>query len=172
MAATLKRKSSKRLGNLVDNLSETLIEKHPRVSEPFVVENVIPQVARAHVVVIWDRWIGLSAQERSQVILDAYEKANRLTGISIMAATGLTAEESLRQDFLPYSIITMPQKDEKLSSKELEAAMSKAGGILVKVGESVGLRFPTRETAEAAYRKLREEIPDHIWTLAYHDTTT
>jgi hypothetical protein len=172
MATTTKTRSSKHTETLVQELAASLARAGLRYTEPFVIENVIPQVGRAHVVVIWDRWIGLPAEQRSRVILDAYERTNRLDGVTIMVAMGLTADESLRQGFLPYSIITVPQKGERLSIKELEAAMSNVGGILVRVGESIGLWFPTRETAEAAYRKLGEEVPGHIWTLAYHDSNT
>ena len=50
-----------------------------------------------HLYVIWDEWEALSQQERSEVIMDAYENTHELPEvIRVTVAMGLTATEAQR----------------------------------------------------------------------------
>jgi hypothetical protein len=123
------------------------------------------------VVVIWDAWAGLSPADRSGVIIDAYAAAKRQRDMNITVAMGLTAEEALRMGFLPYGIVTTRREGDKASLPQLAKAMAAVGGVLVKVGASTQLRFPTSEQAENAYRELSQRVPGPYWAII-HDQST
>ncbi len=97
--------------------------------------------------------------------MDAYAKAKRARGATITVAMGLTSEEALRMGFLPYSIVSTRRQGDKASQDELAKAMAGAGGIVVKVGSSMQLRFATLEQAEDAYRNLSQKVPGPYWAI-------
>ena len=167
MSATAKKNDSgKRMQSLVDSLANALQHASGR-DGPVITENQIGQTKSLHVAVIWDDWDGLTPAERSKVIVDAYARAKRLRGLTITLAMGLTAEEALRTGFLPYSIVTMRRAGDPVSLNQLAKAMEDAAGILVKVGASTQLRFPTQESAEDAYRQLSQRIPGPYWAIVH-----
>ncbi|HTW94851.1 MAG TPA: hypothetical protein VMD30_08670 [Tepidisphaeraceae bacterium] len=150
---------------MIDELAGALQRPKPPQGEPLIVENQIAQTKSMHVVVIWDAWKDMSPTERSKVILDAFAKARRARDTTITVAMGLTNEEALRMSFLPYSIVTTRRQRDDVSLDELAKAMSGVGGIIVKVGTSVELRFATLEQAEDAYRLLSQKVPGPYWAI-------
>ena len=150
---------------LIDDLAGVLQQPRVPQGEPLIMENQIAQTKSIHVVVIWDAWKDMLPTERSKVILDAYAKAKRARGATITVAMGLTNEEALRMRFLPYSIVTTRRQGDKVSLDELAKAMNGAGGIIVKVGSSMQLRFATLEQAEDAYRHLSQKVPGPYWAI-------
>jgi len=55
---------------------------------------------RTHILVVWDEWKTLSQQERSQIIMRAYEEEYGLAGVqTVSAAMGLTRNEAERLGF-------------------------------------------------------------------------
>jgi hypothetical protein len=168
MPSTIRRSAGgKQLQALVDDLSVALMPHGSVQSLPLVVENKIVPTQNAHVVVIWDAWDGLPPTDRSKIILDAYAKTKRLGDAIITVAMGLGEEEALRMGFLPYSIVTTRRQGDNVSLAELSKALMGAGGILLKVGSSTQLRFPTRDQAEDAYRYLSQAIPGPYWAIVY-----
>lgn len=135
--------------------------------EPFVLQDRVPQTRTRHVVVIWNEWANVDRDERSRVILDAYDRAGVLGHDSITSAMGLTTQEALDLGYLPYSIITMRKNSDPLSSAELERAMERIGGAQFRQGALLQVRFPPRELAEGAYRRLLEAVPGPYWGIQY-----
>lgn len=159
--------ATKRFTRLVDQLSATL-RRTDKVSGPArVIENQIAQTKSVHIVVIWDEWKELPPTSRSKVILEAYSRAKRLRGSTITVAMGLTGEEALRMGFLPYSIVTTRRQGDKVAPQKLTTALAHAGGIILKVGSSTQLRFPTLEQAEEVYRQLTQEVPGPYWAIVH-----
>ena len=163
--AASKSHTVRRAKALIEKLAAALQRPAALQGDPLVVENRIAQTKSVHVVVIWDAWNDLSPAERSKNIIDAYAKAKRARGATITVAMGLTSEEALRMRFLPYSIVTTRRQGDKASLDELAKAMDGAGGIVVKVGSSMQLRFATLEQAEDAYRHLSQEVPGPYWAI-------
>ena len=140
------------------------------LDEPFVLQDRIPQTGTRHVVVIWDRWHALDRVGRSKVILDAYQKAGILGKDSISVALGLTQQEAMQMGYLPYSIITMRKDSDPVSPERLKQAVESVGGVHVRTGSLVQLRFPTVGLAQEAYRQLTQKIPGPYWAIQ-HETT-
>ncbi|MGI4789989.1 MAG: hypothetical protein ACRYFS_14205 [Janthinobacterium lividum] len=58
---------------------------------PMIIEEQMPYSDRIHVTVIWDRWAETAPEDRSRVILDAYERVRGSESIlNLSAALGLT----------------------------------------------------------------------------------
>ena len=55
---------------------------------------------RTHILVVWDEWKTLSQQERSQIIMHAYEEEYGLAEVqTVSVAMGLTSSEAERLGF-------------------------------------------------------------------------
>lgn len=157
---------------LMGKLSTVLRRSGLLPGEPLVVENRIGQTRSMHVAVIWDKWKNLSPTDRSKIILDAYAKAHRLPDSVITVAMGLTGEEAFRMGFLPYSIVTTRRQGDKATFDELAEAMVSVGGMVVKVGSAVQVRFPTSEMAEDAYRELSQKVPGPYWAIVHDQSAS
>ena len=58
---------------------------------PLIIEEDAPYSERIHVTVIWDRWAQIGPQERSQIIVEAYEQVRGPgTFLTLTSALGLT----------------------------------------------------------------------------------
>ncbi len=56
--------------------------------------------SRTHILVVWDEWKSLSQQERSEIIMRAYEEEyGSLAVQTVSAAMGLTSAEATRLGF-------------------------------------------------------------------------
>lgn len=78
-----------------DNASQTY--RQPLIS-------VEAALGRRHILVIWDAWYSLSQQERSQIIMNAFEASEGIQeALTVSIATGLTQDDAthLGVDFVP-----------------------------------------------------------------------
>ncbi len=89
------------------------------------------------VIVVWKELEGLWAEDRSQVILDAYQDQRD----RISMAMGVTYQEAIDQQLLPYTVVPMTRHGE-VDPAALRRAMLEEGGIALDGGK-VDLRFPT-----------------------------
>ena len=55
------------------------------------------------VLVVWEQWADWPSDERSRLILDAYEDDRR---DQIAQASGVTYHEAIQQQLLPYTIVS------------------------------------------------------------------
>lgn len=86
---------------LIDALTQEFRAPSPEDRQPYFQVQQQPPLDRVHVTVIWDRWKSLSHQERSEVILDAYEAwRGQGSAQSISVAMGLTTTEADRLGFV------------------------------------------------------------------------
>lgn len=86
---------------LVDVLAQEF--RSPSVESKQLYFQIQPQppLNRFHITVIWDRWKNQSHQERSEIILDAYEAwQGPGSAQSISVAMGLTQQEAERLGFI------------------------------------------------------------------------
>jgi hypothetical protein len=130
------------------------------------------------VLVVWQDWAKVeSAEDRTRLILDAYGEKQE----QIAQALGVTYEEAMQQQLLPYTIVSTFEKDHKLARlacNEDEGEVEKLladirndkrthGGIVLPNGE-VELRFPTRAMVDNTCEKLRAEHTEYrlYWSVA------
>lgn len=135
--------------------------KSPERAQVF--EQAIPQTNTSHVVVVWNKWSNIPSQERGAVILDAYKQADPETHTKITIALGVTLEEALDLDLLPYQVMTMRKESDSVTYEQLEAAMLQEGAARTPFG--VHMYFPTQHHAEEAVRRLNARCPGPFWAI-------
>lgn len=111
------------------------------------------------VLVVWDAWKPFSSEERSNMILDAY--GDRKT--RIVQALGVTAQEAIEDQVLPYAVRAMTRGGE-VDEENLKEALIAEGGMTLANGK-VDLRLPTMAMAQAALRTLVDKLPNGHWAL-------
>jgi hypothetical protein len=84
---------------------------------------------------------------------------------------GLTPMEAITLGFLPYRIVPLVRKSDKLSARTILDAMRSVGGVYIQVGAERQLRFATQAQAEGAYRALATTVPSPVWTLVHEQST-
>jgi hypothetical protein len=82
-------------------LRQRLVEEwqSPRedVPQPLIYEQIDPAGGAVHLYVIWDEWVGLDQEDRSGIIMDAYEETHDPEQVlNVTVAMGLTEEERKR----------------------------------------------------------------------------
>lgn len=81
----------------VDAIAQELRLMRPDGSPdaPLIIEEQTRHSDRIHVTVIWDRWGSVAPEDRSRIILDAYERVRGASAIlTLSAALGLTHAEA------------------------------------------------------------------------------
>ncbi len=62
---------------------------------PMIIEEQMRRSSRIHVTVIWDQWAAVAPEDRSRIILDAYERVRGPESIlNLSAALGLTRADA------------------------------------------------------------------------------
>jgi hypothetical protein len=116
--------------------------------------------------VVWEKWKdkNVPAQTRSEIILAAYgEKKDK-----IALPLGVTYQEAMEQNLLPYAVVPMMRKNE-ISAESLKTAVQKCGGFILEKGKTE-LRFPTMEMAKEAHQRLVDELPKGYWSIVQNAT--
>jgi hypothetical protein len=124
---------------------------------------------KTRITVIWDEWADASLEERSSVILRAYELAEGAeVREKIALASGLTVPEATAAGMLPYQIITGLRPTDSVSLEDVEAKMLEQGASQLRQEDGLQLRFATREEAEACRQRLIKKLPNSepIWIIS------
>jgi hypothetical protein len=161
-----RRGSERGHATLVQLLSRRFAQSDDSPELPLVIVNRVPQTKTVHVVVVWDRWRDLTPQQRDRVIVDSFAAGHPGQDEPVSFPMGLTPGEALHQGFLPYQINAHARAEDGVSAKDIDQAMKSAGGIFLRVGDDVQLRFATRGQAGEAYRRLLNRVNKPIWTLS------
>ena len=94
------------------------------------------------------------------MILAAYNGSQA----QIAQALGVTYQEAIEQQVLPYAVMPMLRRGE-IHEEDVKNAMLAEGGIVRENGK-VDLRFPTMALAEQAHRRLADALPKGYWSIA------
>lgn len=154
-------------GVLDQKLAEEL--KSGRVSgQPVVHEQEFP-TGRLRVIVIWDEWDRLSLEDRTSVILRAYELAeDREYRDRIALASGLTVREAHNAGMLPFQILLALRDTDPFSHEKCRTAMIAEGASVAGDRDYPVLRFATKEEAEASRSRLIKALgpgSEPIWMI-------
>jgi hypothetical protein len=100
---------------------------------------------KSRVTVIWDEWADASLEERSAIILKAYEVAEGATGREKIAlASGLTVPEATAAGLLPYQVFAGLRKTDPVKSEQVRDAMVEQGASKLNLEDGLQLRFATK----------------------------
>jgi hypothetical protein len=124
---------------------------------------------KTRVSVIWDEWADASLEERSAIILRAYELAEGGNAREKVAlASGMTVPEATAAGMLPFQVLPGLRPTDPVNFDQVKAAMLKQGASQLHEEDGLQLRFATREEAEACRQRLIEELPDSapIWIIS------
>jgi hypothetical protein len=152
---------------LVEKLAQEL-ESGRDYGQPLVYEQEFA-TKKSRVTVIWDEWADASLEERSAIILRAYEQAEGADARDRIAlASGLTVPEATAAGMLPYQIITGLRSTDPIRPEDVKAAMLEQGASKLNEVDGLQLRFATREEAEACRQRLTERLPgsEPIWIIS------
>lgn len=150
--------SSERRDELLRQLEQELAGQ--RVADgPLIFEIPLEQSSKIDVIVVWQKFAPLLSEDRTNLILAAYAD----TQANISLALGVTRDEALDQQVLPYAVVPMSRAGEA-NDDELRNAMLDEGGIAISP-RTVELRFPTMAMAETAHRRLCDRMPHGYWSI-------
>lgn len=138
-------------------LAKELVEQTP--DGPIIFEIPLEHQQRFDVLVVWNAWEPFNSTERSNLILQAYQGRD----LQIAQALGVTYQEALEQQLLPYAVQPMVRRGE-VDDDKLRQEMLAAGGVRLANGK-VDLRFPTMSLAEQAHKRLRDVLPMGYWSI-------
>ena len=159
-------------GDLADRLADEL--RHNRASgQPVIDEQEFP-TGQIRVTVIWDEWDRLAMEERTPVILRAYELAEgRDYCDRIALATGLTVPEAYASGMLPFQVIPALRKDDPVTPAQCRHAMIEEGASTLLDADKPQLRFASEEEANATRNRLAQRLPgsEQVWVII-HDVGT
>lgn len=153
-------------GGLVDRLADELRHTHES-GQPLIYERRFP-TGKIRVAVIWDDWDRLPLEERTDIVLRAYEKAEgRESRDRVALASGLTVPEAYSAGMLPFQIIPVLRKGDPVTIEQCRDAMRAEGASTLFGADQPQLRFATSEEAEAARRRLIQRLPesDQVWAI-------
>lgn len=123
---------------------------------------------KSRVIVIWDEWPDASLEERSSVILKAYEIAEGAAGREKIAlASGLTVPEAVAAGFLPFQVFPGLRKTDPVKPEQVREVMLEQGASKLNDADGIQLRFATKEEAEACRDRLVLRLPESepIWII-------
>jgi hypothetical protein len=126
---------------------------------PVIFEIPLDRSSKRDVVVVWDAFESVASEDRSSMITEAY--ADEQATISL--ALGVTYEEALEQQVLPYAVVPKAQTGD-VDPDELRRAMLGQGGFISRQGR-VDLRFPTMAMAEQACGHLSDKLHGVYWSI-------
>jgi hypothetical protein len=154
-------------GNLIQDLVDEL-RSDREAGQPVIHEQAFP-TGKLRIVVIWDRWDRLPSEERTAVILQAYEEVEgREYRENIALASGLTFPEAYAAGMLPFQVIPAVRKSDQVTPEQCRQAMIDEGASTLLGADKPQLRFAMAEEAEAAVSRLSKRLPnsDEIWVVA------
>jgi hypothetical protein len=123
---------------------------------------------KSRVTVIWDEWATVSLEDRSDIVLRAYELAEGTAAREKIAlATGLTISETIASGMLPYQIIPAVRKGDPVTREQAEQAFLEQGASQLVNPKVLQLRFTTKEEAESCRQRLIQLFlgRDDVWII-------
>jgi hypothetical protein len=156
------RVQSPRQNELVQRLANELRSEHHR-QQPFIYINDVAQTGTHHVTVLWDEWRSLTPQQRSKVVVGAFEQCKSDISGPLTIALGLTGEEASRLGLTPFKVQLLLKPGEESRRAELEQFLRMEGAF--ETAEGPQLLFRTLDQADEAYQRLQSEAPGPHWAI-------
>lgn len=153
-------------GNLAESLANEL-RNNRESGQPVIYEQEFPS-GGIRATVIWDAWDHLSLEDRTTVILRAYELAEGPDFRAKLAlVSGLTVPEAYAAGMLPFQIIAALRQGDPVSPEQCRQAMFEEGASTLFGAAKPQLRFASEEEAETARKRLARRLPrsEPVWVI-------
>jgi hypothetical protein len=153
-------------GNLTERLADEL-RNNRESGQPVIYEQEFPS-GGIRATVIWDAWDHLPLEDRSTVILRAYELAEgRSYREKLALVSGLTVPEAYAAGMLPFQIIAALRSGDPVTPEQCRQAMIDEGASTLFGADKPQLRFASEEEAEAARKRLARRLPNSepVWVI-------
>jgi hypothetical protein len=155
-----------RHGSLVELLANELktgkAYGQPRIEEEHFKTGAI------RVDVLWDLWHGLSIEDRTNVIIEAYRSAEGEDFANRIAlVNGWTFPEATATGMLPVKIFPAMRDDDPASPEQCHQAMIEEGASTLRGRDYLELRFATKDEADASRKRLIARLPasEPCWVI-------
>jgi hypothetical protein len=152
---------------LADALAAELRDGSRQFGQPMIYEQDYAS-GKVRVLVVWDEWADDPLEDRSAVILKAYEAIDGPPAREKIAlASGLTVPEATAAGMLPYQIITAIRRGDPVTYDQAWEAFLQLGASKLVNERALQLRFATEEEAEACRRELIRRFPgsEDVWMV-------
>jgi hypothetical protein len=155
---------------LVDELVEELSGAPgttPTTGRPVIFELESP----SQIMVVWDKWENIPQNQRTLIIMEAYEKHDSSSGASqplapqIMLTIGVTPSEALEMNLLPFTVGSSVYEGDQHFEAAQQAKLDEGA---IEFPSGLALRFPSEEMAIQACQRLRQRIPEVFWQVSRH----
>lgn len=134
--------------------------------QPLILEERIAATGSRHVHVIWDSWKNIPDEERSLVILEAYQQAGLADAAAeITIASGVTPEEAIVLGLLPWKIMPARKKNEKLPEEAYTKVLTQEAKNTLLGTKGKELRYARLEDAHEAKARLLLALPGSFWSV-------
>lgn len=134
-------------------------------AQPACIEEEYAVTHSRHIYVVWDRWSNLPDDERTDVIVRAYAKAEgEEVAENIAVAIGVTGDEAVNMGLLPYVVSTPPNAREEFPP-QVQAALRQERENTILGPQAVELRYPTFPDASKAVARLKNAVPHQEWAI-------
>lgn len=156
------------LGDLAERLADELRKNHPG-GQPVIDEQVFPS-GKIRATVIWDAWDHLPLEDRTAIILRAYELTEGSDYRDRVAlASGLTFPEAYAAGMLPFQVFPALRKGDAVTAEQCRQAMVDEGASTLFGVNTPQLRFASLDEAEAARHRLVQRLPESepVWVVTH-----
>ena len=142
------------------------LERKRDFGQPHIEEEIFPRTNLIKVTVLWDRWREIPDIDRTETILQAYEKVEgKDYRDRITLAGGYTYPEAHEMGYLPYRIIPAVRPGDPVQLDQCYDAMVGQGASTLFDPETPLLLLPNRAETEACKRRLIKDLPgsENVW---------
>jgi hypothetical protein len=132
--------------------------------QPMVLEEPL-LTGLIQVQVLWDKFQGMNDEDRIDLILSAFERAEgKSYRDKIVSAVGYTVPEADDFGLLPYKVWPADQNDKRARHEQYWQAMLDEGAF-ENDEDQLELCFRTPEEANEAKERLESRIPGSRWAI-------
>jgi len=151
---------------LVGDLRRELADSR-EFGQPLIIEEPFARTEERRVTVVWDRFARLDHEERTLVILDAYDQDQQGALPRIAVALGYTFPEGEDEGVLPYEVAPNLRTGDVVTADECYQAMIQLGASTLRDPRRPSLSLPTAEVANKYIQRLIEILPKsrEVWSI-------
>ncbi|HEV3007344.1 MAG TPA: hypothetical protein VGX78_22930 [Pirellulales bacterium] len=158
---------SPRFDDIVARLVREFEQAAPGTSpQPVIIEQHVPSTGSRHLHVIWDEWRRIPEMQRSEIIVDAYRRAEgEPAADEVTIAVGATVQEAMALGLLPFKIVPSRKANGPISLDAYRQAFESEAAQTLAGANANELRYATMADAEQGLRRVESALPGSSWLI-------